>query len=76
MFGLGNPNSSIYVFLAVLSWVLWFGFGWKFPVEKRQKCHFCTIPKFPPRRKKLLLREELCLGEPEALKFQVSTSHR
>ena len=50
MFGLGNPNSSIYVFLVVLSqflWfvLMWFGFSWKFPMEKRQNFHFCTISK-------------------------------
>ena len=69
MFGLGNPNSSIYVFLVVLSWVfwfvlMWFGFGWKSVQWKRGKNAISVQSRgFPPRRRELRLREELHLGE-------------
>ena len=63
---LGNPNSSINVFLVGLSWVLWFVLNWfcfgrKFSGEEWQKCPIFVSNPMPLRL------GDLRLGEPETI---------
>ena len=60
--------NMVLVGLSLVLWfvLLWFCFGWKSPDENNQKCPFLyKLDASPPRRRKLLIGEDLRLGEPE-----------
>ena len=63
-----SSNSSIYVFLVVLSWVLWLGLMWfvlvgNFRWKRGKYSIYVQCRSSPPRRRELRLREKLRLGE-------------
>ena len=71
MFGLGNLNSSIYVFLVVLSWVLWFcGFVGNFRWKRGKNVISIQSRSSSPRRR------SAHLGEPEVPNLSISTTPR